>query len=174
MTTTTDSSTVNLQAHQADPATVSNLITKYTAIASGAGLLPIPLLDLAALGGVQLKMLYDLGKLYNYTFDQYRAKSIIGVLVATIPAGALVRTTASIFKIIPFIGPILGGVSGFIYSAASTYALGQVFNIHFASGLSLLSFDVDKMKAVYKKYYDEYVSNHGTTTTKTTATATAK
>jgi uncharacterized protein (DUF697 family) len=143
--------------HEANAHLANNIVYKYTAIASGAGLIPVPFLDLLALGGIQLAMLNALGKLYNYKFEEHRAKSIIGVLTTSLPANALIKTTSTLFKIVPFIGPILGGISGYIYSAASTYALGKVFNAHFASGMSLLSLDVDKMKHEFQAFHSDYI-----------------
>jgi len=145
--------------HEANGYAADAIINKYTALSAGAGLVPLPFLDLLAMGALQMTMIHSLGSLYNYKFDEYRAKSIIGVLTTSLPASALIKTTSSLFKLIPFVGPLLGGVSGFMYSAASTYALGKVFNLHFASGLSLLTFDMDKMKASFQEFHEEYISN---------------
>lgn len=159
---TTDATvlTHGITDHQANEHTANNIIYKYTAISTGAGLIPVPFLDLLALSGVQLAMLNELGKLYNYKFEEHRMKSIIGVLVTSLPANALIKTTSTIFKIVPFVGPILGGISGYIYSAASSYALGKVFNAHFASGLSLLSLDVEKMKQEFQAFHSDYIKNN--------------
>lgn len=146
--------------HEANEHSVNNIIYKYTAISSGAGLIPVPFLDLLALGGVQLAMLNALGKLYNYKFEEHRVKSIIGVLATSLPANALITTTSTLFKVIPFVGPILGGITGYIYSAATTYALGKVFNAHFASGMSLLSLDVEKMKQEFQAFHSDYIKSN--------------
>lgn len=159
---TTDATvlTHGITDHEANEHSANNIIYKYTAISSGAGLIPIPFLDLLALGGVQLAMLNALGNLYNYKFEEHRVKSIIGVLTTSLPANALINTTSTLFKAIPFVGPILGGVSGYIYSAATTYALGRVFNAHFASGMSLLTLDVEKMKQQFQAFHSDYIKNN--------------
>lgn len=149
--------------HLASEHVANGIIYKYTAIASGAGLIPIPFLDLLALSGVQLKMLYDLGKLYNYNFDEHRVKSIIGTLTASLPAHAMIKTSTTIFKFVPVIGPLLGGVSGYLYSAACTFALGKIFSVHFASGLSLLTFDVEKIKVEFQRFHSDYMKSNATT-----------
>jgi len=146
--------------HTANEQEAQRIINKYTAIASGSALIPVPFLDLLTLGGIQLKMLQVLGKLHNYKFQDHAVKSIIGVLIDTLPAYAVVRTAGSLFKSIPIVGPILGGVTGFLYGAASTYALGKVFNMHFETGMTLLAFDMEKMKTAFREYYDEYIRSN--------------
>jgi len=153
----------SILAHEADINDVNRVINTYSAIASGAGLLPLPILDLVALGGIQMKMVYEIGKLHNYRFNSYDVKAAIAVLMSTIPAGALSRTTRSLLKSIPFVGPLLGGASGYLYSAASTYAIGKVFHMHFASGETLLTFNAEKMKSKFSEFFNEKFNSKRTT-----------
>ena len=46
-------------------ASASNLNKKYVIASMGAGLIPLPMVDLVALTGVQLKMLHSLAKLLD-------------------------------------------------------------------------------------------------------------
>ena len=41
------------------------IIKKYAAYSAGAGMIPIPTLDMAAIAGVQLKMIKDLSAVYE-------------------------------------------------------------------------------------------------------------
>ena len=45
------------------------------------GLIPVPLLDLAAISLVELKMIHSLANLYGVPFSRGAAKSIIGALI---------------------------------------------------------------------------------------------
>jgi len=54
-----------------------NLIRKHVTVVMGTSLVPIPLFDLVALSGVQLKMLYSLTKLYEVPFSKNLGKSSI-------------------------------------------------------------------------------------------------
>ncbi len=146
--------------HQANTEEVNKIINNYTLYASGAGLIPIPVLDIAAVTGVQLKMLHELAKKYNYTFSEHAMKSAIGIVVTAIPGSAIVKASSSLFKFIPLVGHILVGVNGLLYAAASTYALGKVFSAHFASGMTLLSFSPEKMKAAYKEHFEDYAKHN--------------
>jgi uncharacterized protein (DUF697 family) len=46
-----------------------NIVSKYTLYAAGAGLVPIPMLDLAALAAVNLAMIQDITKHYGADFS---------------------------------------------------------------------------------------------------------
>ena len=48
--------------------------------AMGAGLIPLPLVDLATITGIQLKMIAKISRVYGVPFAENRAKSIIAAL----------------------------------------------------------------------------------------------
>jgi uncharacterized protein (DUF697 family) len=61
----------------------------------------------------------------------------------------------SLIKAIPVIGQIAGLFSAPILYGASTYATGKVYNQHFASGGTFLTFDPEKVKDYYTKMFEE-------------------
>jgi uncharacterized protein (DUF697 family) len=113
----------------------------------GAGMIPISLVDILAVSGVQLDMIHQLCKVYDVDFNETEGKAYISSLVGS----SLPRIGASLIKMLPVVGTFMGGVSMIVLSGASTYALGEVFKKHFASGGTFLDFEVDR----FKKYYDE-------------------
>lgn len=68
------------------------LIKKYMWWSMGAGLIPVPLVDMATVAGVQLKMLNELSKVYGVKFSKNAGKSIISVLVGSLSAEALSKS----------------------------------------------------------------------------------
>ncbi|MEJ2611881.1 MAG: YcjF family protein [Candidatus Thiodiazotropha sp.] len=133
----------------------SNIISGYMGWSSGASLLPVPLVDIAAVTLIQIKMVSDLAKLYDVPFSGNVAKSIIaGLLGSLIPTG-LVRGTSSLLKAVPGIGSLLGMISAPAFTSASTYAIGRLFTRHFDTGGSLLDFDVKSKRDEFKKEFDE-------------------
>jgi len=130
-----------------------DIIHKYALYAAGAGLVPIPLADLASITAVQYNMIKKLAATYEHvSFDHEKTKSILGALIGGISSfelGLIVRLFA---KGIPFFGPIIGGtaVSGFAYS--STKLIGEIFDDHFSSGgnLSLEDLTIKKMRKTFK------------------------
>lgn len=131
-------------------------VNNYVWWSMGAGLIPVPFVDLAAVSGVQLKMLADLSRHYHIEFSESRGKAIIGSLLGYIVPNALSwGTTSTILKVIPGVGGIMGGVSMAIFSGASGYALGKVFVQHYESGGTLLTFDPEKVRDYYQQSFEE-------------------
>jgi uncharacterized protein (DUF697 family) len=132
-----------------------DIVKKYMWWSMGAGLIPIPLVDIATVSGVQLKMLNELSKVYEVKFSQNAGKSIISALIGGISADALSKSyITSVLKSIPVIG-ILGSVSMPIYSGATTWAIGKVFIQHFASGGTFLDFDPKKVKDYFANLFKQ-------------------
>ena len=121
----------NLEEH----VQASKIITKYLPWSAGAGLVPLPGLDLAGITAIHIKMVADISKVYGVPFKQEAAKNIISsLLLAVIPSG-MAHTASSLVKVVPGIGTIIGMVTGAAFAAASTFALGRVFTQHFESCL---------------------------------------
>ena len=124
--------------------------------AMGVGVIPVPVVDIAALTGVQLNLLRKLGNLYNMTFAEQTVMKIISSLFSSVMPTALGPSLAiSLAKTIPLLGPSLGVVTMPLVFGASTYALGKVFIQHFESGGTFLTFDPDKVKAHYAAMFQE-------------------
>ena len=135
--------------------TPAKLVKRYVWWSMGAGLIPVPLLDLSAVAGVQLKMLHRLSQYYGVKFKRNIGKSIIAVLTGAITADALRGSVLTSFvKSIPLVC-ILGSVSMPIYAGAITYAVGKVFIQHFESGGTFLDFDPQKVKDSFAKLYED-------------------
>lgn len=127
------------------------IVKQHVLISMGAGLVPIPILDIVAVGAVQLDMVKNLARLYEVNFSTDFVKN----LVASMTGSTLARIGASAIKAIPGLGSIIGGVSMSIMSGASTYAVGQVFSRHFREGGGIYDFDPEMGKDYYQKYYEE-------------------
>jgi uncharacterized protein (DUF697 family) len=130
-----------------------HIVNGYVGWASGAGLIPIPGLDLAGIGAVQIKMLNDLSKLYDVPFSKNAAKLILGTLAGSGGAVLLTLPATSLLKLVPIVGHIAAMFTEPAAAAATTYALGKVFILHFESGGTMLDFNPEAMR----KYYDEQV-----------------
>lgn len=132
------------------------IVKRNTAWAAGSGIIPVPGLDLIGIMGSQVKMLHELSKLYDVTFLENKAKNIIGVLLGSIGAVNLTLVpVASLLKLAPVVGTILGGLSMPTVAGASTYALGKVFIHHFETGGTFLDFDPNKTKESFRKQFEE-------------------
>ena len=66
----------------------SQLVDRLSLWSGAAGLIPVPFVDMAAVGGVQLHMLRRLSEIYAIPFSENRGKSIVTSLAGAIaPAG---------------------------------------------------------------------------------------
>lgn len=129
----------------------NDVIKNHIGFAASAGLIPIPGADLAAVTAVQLNMLRQLANLYDIKFMENIGKNII----TAIAGSSIARVAASLVKIIPGVGTVVGEMSMAAMSAASTFALGKMFARHFANGGTLENFDLRSSK----KVYDEELKN---------------
>ena len=118
-----------------------DIVKRNTLWAMGVGLLPMPGLDLIGVTGVQIKMLSELAEIYKVPFSEHRVKSILSSLVGGLGTLAVAPAFFSLVKIIPIVGQTAGLVSVPLSAGAFTYAVGQVFTQHFASGGTLLDFE---------------------------------
>lgn len=122
--------------------------------AMGAGVLPLPVFDIIAITGVQLKMVRELSKIYGVTFKEGVAKKAVTALLVGLGGvglGGLIG--ASLFKIIPVIGLSLGLASVPVVSGMLTHAIGRTFVMHFAAGGTLADFNP---KAMRRYFEDEF------------------
>ena len=123
----------------------SDLVDRLSLWSGAAGLLPIPLVDVAAVGGVQLYMLRRLSEIYGVPFSDNLGKSVIASLAGSLlPASTAVTTTmtvGSMLKALPGVGWAIGALTMPAFSAGATYIIGKVFIQHFASGGTLLDFN---------------------------------
>lgn len=134
---------------------VEAIVRKNVYWAMGAALIPVPYFDVAAVGGVQLKMLSDLSKIYGIKFAHNRAKSLIATTIGSVGAVGGVAGIASMAKLIPGVGQLLGMALAPGAAGAATYAIGQVFIKHFESGGTFLDFDLEKHRDSLHHHYAE-------------------
>ncbi len=132
-----------------------NIVNLHIIAGMALGLLPVPILDVAALTGVQLNLLRSLCKHYNVEFNEQKGKAFIHSLISGASPVASVVGLSSIVKFIPAIGTLGGGISMVIGSGTSIYAVGQVFITHFRSGGDLQNFAVEQWKTFFKAKLQE-------------------
>ncbi|MEZ5043456.1 MAG: DUF697 domain-containing protein [Saprospiraceae bacterium] len=127
------------------------IVKTQVLMSMGAGLVPIPILDIAAVTAVQMDMVRQLAQLYGIPPNKGLDKGLITALTGSIFA----RIGASFIKVIPVFGSILGGVSMALMSGASTYAVGQVFSRHFEAGGDFSNFNPASAKGIFDEEYEK-------------------
>lgn len=125
-----------------------HIVKVHVAWSVGAGLVPIPYLDIVAVAAIQLDMLKQLCRVYNINYTESSGKAML----STVTGSSLARAGASLVKIIPGLGTALGGISMPVLSGGSTYAIGQAVIRHLETGGSFLDFDFGKIKEWYEEH----------------------
>jgi uncharacterized protein (DUF697 family) len=130
-----------------------NLIRKYVAFAVGAGAIPAPIVDIAAITGVQARMIQKLARLYGKAYSDGPVRATILSLTGGTLSLVLGAVTASVIKIVPVVGTLAGSLGLPIVAGASTYAIGQVYLQHFEEGGEPATLKASSFRAAYKTHF---------------------
>ncbi len=137
------------------PAAETDRILRLHVWASmGLGLIPLPLADFAGVTVVQLNLLRRLAKAYHLPF--FKAKTLLASLTGgSLSAWMSAPLAAGMTKFVPAMGQTVGVMTTPVIAGATTYAIGRVFIMHFASGGTFLTFDPEKVKTYYEQMFEE-------------------
>ncbi len=128
----------------------SKLVNRFALWSGVAGLIPVPIIDVFAVGGLQIQLLRRLSQIYDVPFSENRGKALIASLAGSmIPATSGIGA-ASALKVVPIIGMVAAGFVMPALSAGATYAIGKAFIQHFASGGTLLNFNPPDYREFFK------------------------
>src|SRR3954453_5587093 len=106
-------------------ALAAKLVDRYAIWAGVAGLIPVPGIDLVAVGGLQINMLRRISQIYDIGFSENIGKALIASLAGTmIPATSGVGA-ASLLKAVPLVGTITAGFVMPVLSSGATFAIGR-------------------------------------------------
>ena len=132
------------------------LVKRHMWWSMGAGLIPVPLVDLIAVSGVQLKMLSEVARIYGVPFQEARGKMLIGALTGfIIPSSLSFGVIGSLLKTIPLAGSLVGAPSMALFCGGSAWAMGKVFIQHFESGGTFLTFNPEEVRGYFQKCFEE-------------------
>lgn len=139
--TTADAATADSVDAAATKSRARKLVERFSLYSGVAGLLPVPVVDVAAVGGVQLQMLRRISQLYAVPFSKNRGKAIVASLAGTMIPASTGLGVASMAKSVPVAGTAIGAMTAPALSVGATYVIGMAFVEHFARGGTLLDFD---------------------------------
>jgi len=131
-------------------AAAEEIVRRYVPYALGAGLVPLPLLDVAAISGVQLKLVAELSALYGVEFTPHRARNLVTALLGGVGAWTLAAGAfGSAIKVLPGVGTFFGAGTLPLMAGTVTYATGRMFIAHFDSGGTLIDFDAVALRSAF-------------------------
>jgi uncharacterized protein (DUF697 family) len=142
-------------------ALAAKLVDRFAVWSGVAGLIPLPVVDVVAVGGLQIQMLRRLSQVYGVEFSENRGKALVASL-----AGTMIPTTsgmgaASALKTVPLLGMLASAFVMPVLSAGFTYAIGKAFIQHFESGGTLLDFNPPDYREFIKSQKEMWDSRMG-------------
>jgi len=155
----------------------SKLVDRFAIWSGVAGLVPLPVVDVLAVGGLQLQMLRRLSQIYSVEFSENRGKALIAALAGCMIPATSGMGAASALKAVPVLNILAAGFVMPVLSAGATFAIGKAFIQHFESGGTLLDFNPPDYREFVKAQKEMWESRSSArrsgSTTATTATTTA-
>lgn len=132
------------------------MIKNHVMATGAAALLPLPVLDMAAITAIQIRMIAKLATMYGRSFSENTVRNTLTALAGgVVGQSAGVMTAVSLAKFIPGVGWMAGMISLPVVAGASTYAVGRVFQRHFERGGSVYDISVENVRGYYNEQLDK-------------------
>ena len=116
------------------------IVNRHAAYSAVGGIVPLPLLNLAGVTTIIVRMVKVLSDHYRVPFERDRARAIVvGLIGGVMPTGAAMIATSALSTILPPI--VFTGMAISCATAATfTRGVGRIFVEHFESGATLSDF----------------------------------
>jgi uncharacterized protein (DUF697 family) len=115
----------------------STIVERHATYAAVGGIVPLPIVNVASITAVIVRMVKKLSDLYAVPFERDRARAIVvGLMGGAVPTGLAAVTTSTLYYIVPGTALIGLAVSA-IAAAACTRGIGRIFVEHYESGATL-------------------------------------
>ena len=120
----------------------SAIVERYANLAAIGGIIPLPLINVAGVTVIILRMVKRLCELYGVPYEHGRARALVVSLAAgAVPTTAATVTSSTLVYFIPGVN-LLGLAVSSVTASACARAVGNRFVQHFDSGASLIDFPV--------------------------------
>jgi uncharacterized protein (DUF697 family) len=121
-------------AARARRADAEAIVRRHATYAAVGGLIPLPLIDVASVTAINVRMVSRLARHYGVPFQHDRLRTIVIALMGgAAPTGLAAVTTTTLMRLTP--GASLAGLAvSSLTAAACTRGIGQFFLGHFEAG----------------------------------------
>lgn len=135
-------------------------IRSYSYGTAGGAIIPIPLLNMGAVIGLQIKLVNELARIYGVSIEKGKTKSVIISLLTTVGVHSMATgSLRSLLWYVPVIGPAISALTFPVFSGAVTHAIGVIFLTHFKAGGSLEDFNASNFAVMYKREFHKGKEN---------------
>ena len=105
----TSDTAAGAEVSEARDQVASKLVDRFALWSGVAGLVPLPVVDVLAVGGLQLQMLRRLSQIYGVEFSQNRGKALIAALAGCMIPATSGMGAASALKAVPVLNILAAG-----------------------------------------------------------------
>jgi uncharacterized protein (DUF697 family) len=115
-----------------------DIVHRHATYSVFGGIIPLPLVNVASVAAINIRMVKVLSQLYGVPFEHGRARAlVIGLMGGIMPTGIGAVTASALLYVIPG-SSLVGLAMSSVTAAACTRAIGRVFVEHFAGGATSL------------------------------------
>lgn len=116
------------------------IVERHANLSAVGGIIPLPILNIAGITTIVVRMVRKLSKLYGVPFERNRARTIvIGLMGGVMPTGLATVASSTLMLFLPGTNLIGLAVSS-VTASACARGIGQMFIEHFENGSTLIDF----------------------------------
>jgi uncharacterized protein (DUF697 family) len=116
------------------------IVERHAAYSGLGGVIPLPIVNIASVTAVIVRMVKVLSDLYGVPFERDRARAIVvGLMGGTMPTGLAAATASTLVYVIPG-SNLIGLAVSSVTAIACTRSIGRIFIEHFENGATLADF----------------------------------
>lgn len=132
------------------------VIKKHVIIAMGLGLIPLTLVDVLGIIAIEVKMIRDLARSYDFPVPhRLLAYKILFSLMGGVGPVYFSAKMNTVLKTFPLLRYTVSAGLLSITDGAAVYAVGKIFQKHFESGGTFLSSDNETLKSFFQLQFQE-------------------
>jgi uncharacterized protein (DUF697 family) len=113
------------------------IVERHATYSAAGGIIPVPIVNVASIMAIIVRMVRALSKLYGVPFERDRARAIVVALAGgTLPTGFAAVTTSTLYYVLPG-AALLGLAVSCVTATTCTRNIGRTFVEHFERGETL-------------------------------------
>jgi uncharacterized protein (DUF697 family) len=116
------------------------IVERHATYSAAGGLIPLPIVNIASVTAIILRMVKMLSNLYGIPFEHDRARAlVVGLVGGATPTGLATATASTLYFVMPA-SALIGLAVSSVTAVACTRSIGRIFVEHFEQGETLQDF----------------------------------
>lgn len=126
--------------HERRKSVARTIVERHATYSAVGGVIPLPIVNIASVTAVIVRMVKMLSDLYEVPFERDRARTVVvGLMGGAMPTGLGAATASTLIYVVPG-SNLIGLAVSSLTAIACTRSIGRVFIEHFESGATLIDF----------------------------------